>query len=201
MTALAKIPVTEAMKCDYELMRALVAVKGLDWIVVRTNPNCDERAMASIKAEGLIAYRPMEPLGRLQKRQARSMVDASRPFFPRYVFVGLDRSAGKGAEMVRCCDGVEKILSFHLDMRPHIVPARQMQAIMEGAWKAQTDREYVVPQYFEIGESIKITTCAFAGFPAIVSTYDELKDRVKAEVMIFGRPTSVTVPVDKVSKL
>jgi len=201
MSELTKIPVTSALKGDYELMRALVAVKALDWIVIRSNPNCEARALASIKAAGLIAYQPMEPLARTRKGQRKTMIDASRPFFPRYVFVGLDRSAGNGAEMVRECDGVEKILSFHLDHRPHIVPARQMQRIVEAAWKAQTDRKYVVPQCFEIGERISITTRAFAGFPAVVTAYDEARQKLETEVMMFGRATPVTLGVDKVEKL
>lgn len=201
MSALAKIPVTEAMKCDYELMRSLVALTSLDWIVIRVNPNCDARAMACIRSEGLIAYQPMEPLSRWRKGQRKTLVDASRPFFPRYVFVGLDRTAGQGAEMVRTCDGVEKILSFHLDHRPHIVRARHMQRIMEAAWKAQTDREYIVPQYFELGEQVRITTNAFVGFPAIVTAYDEQKARLEVDVQIFGRTTPVELDVDNVEKI
>ena len=201
MSALAKIPVTEAMKCDYELMRSLVAVSALDWIVVLTNPNCEERALKSLKAAGLIAYQPLEPIGRTRKGQRKSVIDASRPFFRRYVFVGLDRLAGDGAETVRGCDGVEKILTFHFDQRPHIVPAKEMQIIMEAAWRAQTDREYVVPQHFSIGEMIRLATTAFAGINVPVSAYDALKGTLKVEVDVMGRPVSVTVPVDKVSKL
>lgn len=200
MKNLATIPVTSALKSDYDLMRALVSVHSLEWIVIHTNPACEERAMSSLRAVGLIVYRPMEPVTRKRVRTGR-MLDASRAFFPRYVFVALDRSAGQFAEMVRECDGVENILTFHPDRRPHIVPVRQMQALMEAAWIAQTDKEYQMPQTFSIGESIKIPTRHFAGLRAVVSAYHEARGMVTAEAEMMGQSVRVLVPVDKCRKV
>jgi transcription antitermination factor NusG len=196
MTHMATIPVTTALKSDYALMRALVTVKALEWIVIMTNPSCEERALASLAAAGLIVYRPMEPVTRKRGRNPKT-VDASRPFFPRYVFVALDRSAGQFAEMVRVCDGVENILSFHFDRRPHIVPAREMQAIMEAAWEAQTDKNYQMPQTFSIGQKIRMSTQHFTGLEAVVSAYDEARGRVTAEAEMMGQRVRLVVPVDK----
>ncbi|MEP2841508.1 MULTISPECIES: transcription termination/antitermination NusG family protein [Pseudomonadota] len=200
MTHIATIPVTAALKSDYQLMRALVAVHSLDWIVVYTNPACEERAMASMNAAGLIVYRPMEPVIRKHAR-TKKRLDVSRGFFPRYVFVALDRSATQNAEMVRDCDGVESILTFHLDRRPHIVPVRQMQVIMEAAWTAQTAREYKVPQSFDLGESIRMTTGSFENLEGVVTAYHEAKGMVTADTEMMGRTVSVLAPVDNCRKV
>lgn len=201
MSDVTKIPVTQALRNDYDLLHRLVAVTAIDWIVVLTNPNCEARAMNSLRSKGFIAYQPLEPIARNRSRQKRTSIDASRPFFPRYVFVGLDRTAGQSSNVVRACDGVEKILTFRADQFPHIVPARHMQTIMEAAWQAQTDKKYVVSQMFEVGEGIRFTTFAFSGFTGFVTAYDEAKELVSAEVSIFGRATPVTVPVDNVERL
>ncbi|MEP3049433.1 MAG: transcription termination/antitermination NusG family protein [Roseibium sp.] len=200
MTHQATIPVTAALKSDYQLMRALVSVHALDWIVVHTNPACEERAMASMTATGLITYRPMEPI--LKKRaRTKTTLDASRAFFPRYVFVALDRSAAQNAEMVRCCDGVENILTFHPDKRPHIVPAGQMRVIMEAAWTAQTAREYKMPQSFSIGERIRMPTGTFEKLEGVVTAYHAARGMVTADAELMGQTVRVHAPVDKCRKV
>jgi len=200
MSQIGTIPVTAALKQDYALMHALVGVRSLDWIVILTNPACEERAMKSLASAGLITYRPMEPVTR-RRRRASKTIDASRPFFPRYLFVALDRSASQYAETVRECDGVENILTFHFDKRPHVVPAREMRAIMEAAWKAQTDQEYQVPQSFSIGEQIHITTPHYQRLEAFVSGYHEAKGMVTAEADMMGQSVRLLVPVDKCQKV
>lgn len=197
MSDVATMHLTAAVRRDYDLLRRLVTLSGLDWIVVRTNPNCEDRARKSLSAAGLVAYLPLQSKVGHRKRGVKKQFDVSHPLIPRYVFVGLDRGLGHHAEMVRTCDGVENILTFAQDRMPHIVPATQMRALVETAFQAQTDQKYVVPQCFDIGGPIKLMNETLQLIKGEVTAYDQAKGQVSAEVRLFGRPVKAKVSVDK----
>lgn len=197
MSELQRIPVTEALKANYTLLRALVAASGLDWIVVRTNPNCEQRALDSLTAAGVLAWLPMVPAIRRNNR-TKNEFDRSRPLCTRYLFAGLDRQKAQSTGDVVVCDGVEKVLSFDAERRPHVVPASQMQVIVEECWLALTEKKYQPVQSLEIGASIKLLTDAFKSLEITVSGYDRAKGMVEASARMFGREVALRVTVDKI---
>jgi transcription antitermination factor NusG len=197
---LSRIPVTEALRRDYDLLNHLVGAAGLDWIVLQTNPNCEARAVASVQAAGVIAWCPMvSGVGRRGRQKKEH--DASRPMCVRYIFAALDRHAQQTADFVHGCDGVEAVLTFNMDRRPHIVPARQMQVIVEEAWKAQTQQNYQPPQQLEIGAMFRLLTEEFRDLTGTVTAYDVAKGQVSGEVEMFGGKVPVRVSVDKVKAI
>ncbi|CTQ53558.1 transcriptional activator RfaH [Roseibium album] len=198
MSELQRIPVTEALKANYTLLRGLVGAAGLDWIVVRTNPNCEQRALESLTAAGLLAWLPMVPMVRKNSR-TKNEFDRSRPMCTRYLFVGLDRSARQSTGDVVVCDGVEAVLSFDPERRPHIVPARQMQILVEECWQALTRRKYVQVQSFDIGMTFRLLADEFKGCPGEVTGYDKARGIIEGKVQMFGREHAVRVAVDKVA--
>ncbi|MEJ8474469.1 transcription termination/antitermination NusG family protein [Roseibium algae] len=197
MSKLQQIPVTRALMADYGLLKQLVGCAGIDWIVIRTNPACEMRALESLRAAGLIAWLPMVSETRKHGR-SKTISDASRPLCTRYLFVGLDRMGGKDSNLARVCDGVEKILSFHLDSRPHIVPKAQMAVIVDQVRKAQTNRKYEELQGFDIGSKFMLLTDAFKGFEATVTAYDAAKGMVTGTALMLGQEVPVVAPVDKI---
>lgn len=197
MSDLQRIPVTEALMANYALLRRLVTVSGIEWVVVRTNPTCERRALDSLTAAGLIAWLPMVPAVRKHGR-TRNEFDRSRPMCTRYLFVGLDRGHAQSTGDVVVCDGVEKVLSFDEDRRPHIVPGRQMEQIVEECWKALTQRNLERVQSFDIGGSFRILTDAFAGMEGTVTGYDAARGIVEGLLPMFDREMAVRLAVDKV---
>jgi len=200
MSKLHRIPVTDALKVNYDLLRSLVGVQGIDWIVVRTNPNCEIRAAESLSAAGLIAWLPMLPVLRKNNR-TRNEFDKSRPLCTRYLFVALDRYKAQSTGEVVVCDGVEKVLSFDAENRPHVVPKAQMRVIVDQCWAAITEGNLKKVKHFDIGAPFGLLADEFDGVTGRVTGYDVAKGIVEGLVPMFGREMAVKVAVDKVKEL
>ncbi|SDR09947.1 transcription termination/antitermination NusG family protein [Pseudovibrio sp. Tun.PSC04-5.I4] len=187
----------KALEQDYMLLRALMTKSSLEWIVVRTNPNCEDRAQASITATGAIAYLPKIPVLRRPKHINKT-IDASQPMFPSYLFVGLDINARVSCDQVRSCDGVEKILASSLEQPPHRVPLAEMLRILETACDAQFGKKAVNGQVFSVGSDILLVAGVGATLKGVVSELRAGGQTLKVELEAFGRTTKVIVPVDEV---
>ncbi|WP_057464823.1 transcription termination/antitermination NusG family protein [Pseudovibrio sp. POLY-S9] len=118
MTMTAPNEERRALERNYQFMRSLIKGSSLEWVVVRTNPDCEDRAFEGINATGVAVFQPMMTEYR-KHRQTKNTVVASCSMFPRYMFVGLNANAGQNCDLVRKCDGVEKILSTTLEGAPH----------------------------------------------------------------------------------
>ncbi|MBO6759289.1 MAG: hypothetical protein JJ902_23400 [Roseibium sp.] len=194
----ARTPVTAALRADYDLLYTLVGVASLDWIVIRSNPNCEKRAQASVASNGVVAWCPMRSsVGR--RGRTKKEFDTSRPIYTGYVFAALDRSAHQGVDKVVGCDGVERVLSFSEDRRPHVVPAKKMRAIIEQAWEAQTRQNWKPPQQLDVGAPFTLLMNGFVDVTAgEVTAYDAAKGKVTGELHMFGRKVPVRTSVDKI---
>ncbi len=187
----------KALEQDYYLLRALIKQVPLDWVVVQTNPNCEERAQASVLATGAIAYLPMIPIVRKSKHRKNSK-DTTRLMFPRYMFVGLNIEEGQTCDQVRGCDGVEKILATTPEAAPHRVPVREMVRILETACEAQVGKKNVNGQLFSIGGNIILVAGIGATLKGVVREIKPDGKSLQVDLQAFGRTTKATVPVDSV---
>ncbi|SDR10951.1 transcription termination/antitermination NusG family protein [Pseudovibrio sp. Tun.PSC04-5.I4] len=187
----------KALEQDYMLLRALMTKSSLEWIVVQTNPNCEDRAHASITATGAIAYLPKIPAIRKVKRSGK-VIDVSGPMFPRYLFVGLDCNERGSCDQVRSCDGVEKILACSQEQAPHRVPLAEMLRILETACEAQVGKKPTTGQLFSVGSDILLVAGVGATLKGVVSKLRAGGQTLKVELKAFGRTTTAIVPADKV---
>jgi transcriptional antiterminator NusG len=53
---------------------------------------------------------------------------------------------------------------------------------------------------FDIGEMVNVTDGPFEGFSGTVEEIDDISNRIKVTVSIFGRPTPVELEFTQVSK-
>ncbi|WP_057465638.1 transcription termination/antitermination NusG family protein [Pseudovibrio sp. POLY-S9] len=187
-----------ALELDYNLLRALIKQAPLEWVVVQTNPNCEDRAKASVAATGAVAYLPMLPKRKKVKRSAQ-MLDVSAPMFPRYLFVGLDVIGGQSCDQVRICVGVEKILAATKDAASHRVPIAEMLRMLDASCEAQIGRKNLHGQLFSIGCGVVLTAGSGALLKGVVREVSDGGQSLRVDVEAFGRTTKATVTVDKVA--
>ena len=143
----------------------------VDWFVVRTQPQAEQRVQRGLRENGLEAYLPTETRWRRTRyRTARVFA----PMFPSYLFVGL--STGRPEfYIVRALDGFLGFLGIDgkpFPVRFGKVEAEPDQFSIEAMREAETlglfDFTRSKKISFEPGQPVRIIGGHFAGFMAKV---------------------------------
>lgn len=180
---------------DYHTHKALDA---LDWYLIWTNPKCEARALAGLRAAGIAGYRPMLREVRVHYR-SKKRVEVERAMFVRYLFVGVDRELGQSLGPVRMCDGVEGLVSFAEDGAALQVPPADLRRVITHEREAARGKRNAAVS-FAIGDKIRIISGPFSGFETVVSAYEARKQQLRADVAMLGGVRPVRVDVDSVRK-
>lgn len=162
----------------------------IKWYVLRTNPQCEDRAKASLEAAGFISYLPKM---KKETRHARTKVWQTKeyPLFTRYIFVGMEEGREHWG-YIRACDGVECALG--VNGTPLRVPSHEVEAFIEAQGNGQFDqmRRSSVKRPFRVEEPVQIQEGPFAGFSGNVVSIGG-KRQIEIMVTLFGRLTPVSI--------
>ncbi|GGD30883.1 transcription termination/antitermination protein NusG [Aureimonas glaciei] len=165
-------------------------MSDLRWYVLRSNPNCEDRAQASLEAAGFVSFIPKYRRERRHKRTKEWLIK-EYPLFSRYLFLGLEPGREHWGQ-VRKCDGVES--AVNINGTPLRVSAHEIQQVIDAQATGEFDdlRRSSVKRPHAAGDLIYIESGPFAGFHANVTS---LKGKRAIEVMIqiFGRETAVSL--------
>jgi transcriptional antiterminator RfaH len=171
------------------------AASAFVWYVVRTNPQCEDRAQASLEAAGFISFLPKM---RKETRHPRTKVWRVRayPLMTRYLFLGMSTGQEHWGH-VRGCDGVECVLG--VNGLPVRVPSRDVEALIDAQAKGRFDqmRRSSVKRPYRLQEPVMMTEGPFQGFHGNVNDYHG-KRMIEVMIAIFGRLTPVTVDMSAV---
>lgn len=167
----------------------------LAWYAVRTNPQCEGRALRSLDAAG---FAPFLPTIRKETRHPRTKAwrTAEYPLLTRYLFVGMEKGAEHFGE-VRGCDGVERLLGVNgLPLR---VPGREVESLFDAQAKGLFDqmRSSSVKRPYRVADPVMITEGPFQGFHGNVNSYHGRR-MIEVLIQIFGRMTPVSVDMGAV---
>lgn len=159
------------------------------WYLVHTKPRQEHIALTNLERQGYTCYLPQMRIERVRRGKAALVTE---PMFPRYLFIQLDSSdQGKSWAPVRSTLGVTALVRF-------------------GARAAQVDpaliallrqREQAMPStpMFQSGETVVITTGAFAGIEAIYQTADA-EHRAIILLDILSKTVSMQIDVGELRK-
>lgn len=161
------------------------------WHVVHTQPNGEERAAQNLLRQGFEAYLP---LYRRRTRHARRIVTASRPLFPRYLFVRFDADAVRWRS-INGTFGVVRLLCH--GERPLAVPPGVVESIHQRADGEGYVRLDETSQFLP-GQRIQIVEGAFA---LTTGLFQHMTDgrRVVLLLDLLGRKVRVSVPAEAVA--
>lgn len=174
-------------------------VYDFDWYVVHTNPRCEARAMAGLRARGFQVYAPQEVVWKtIRKGRGKRRVRSPRPAFPRYLFVGMRTLSW---EAIHSCDGVAGIVC--MDHAPIRIRAKEIDNLMVAEDMGMFDHA-IEPKAVKVGGKVMLTYGPFDGYKATVKTVDGRNDEAKrltVEVDILGKGTPMEVPIDMIRLL
>jgi transcriptional antiterminator NusG len=114
--------------------------------------------------------------------------------YPGYVFVQTD-AIDKVEHLVKGINGATNVLR---DTRG--LPQALKQSEIDRMIVEKEKTKQVVESSFVIGEEVEIITGPFSKFKGSIDFLDEEKGKVKVQVLIFGRPTSVELTTNEIIK-
>jgi transcription termination/antitermination protein NusG len=152
----------------------------------------DFRGLADLFDEILV---PSEEVAEIRKGR-RIMVD--RKLYPGYVLVNVDLTD----EAYHLIKNTPKVTGFLGADKSKPVPISQAEADRIKGQVVEAGESKKKPMIlFEIGEQVKVADGPFASFNGTVEEVDDVKQRVKVAVSIFGRATPVELEFSQVEKL
>lgn len=162
-----------------------------------TKPNAEFYAEKALAARGCDPYLP-----KVMKRVAHAgrVIDAPRPFLPRYIFI--DEDSVDSCRVIRTCPGIAGLVSFGEAREPSLVHTMFIDRIRgrETNGFVDLDERYIAPDDYEIGEVVRVKDGPFASFNAIFEEKNGDR-RALVAVDIFGRAVRVQLELSQIEKL
>ena len=162
------------------------------WYVVTTYSTYENKVKAALQerirqhhmeskfGEILIPSETVTSVGKDGKSRVRA-----KTTFPGYIFVEMEM----GEDAWHVVKDTPKVTGFVGNQRPREVKPPHIEdlrkGITEGAVKPKPK------QQFQEGDEVRVVVGAFANFSGTVQEIDKDKGKVKVEVSLFGRPTSI----------
>lgn len=153
------------------------------WYVAITQPRKEFYAAANLANQG---FRHFLPLHRVTRRVGRKFRDESRPVFPGYLFVILDRQS-RGWRSVNGTFGVRRLLSqgeAPLPVTPGVVETLVQSSAVSG--------ELMYEERLSAGDAVRLIAGPFAGNLGMLKSMDSA-GRVRLLLELVGGAVTLSV--------
>lgn len=159
--------------------------RGPDWFAAQAKPNAARLAARNLTAQGFEVLMPME---RYTQRSGSRFIQALRPYFAGYFFVGAAASSSPW-RAIKSTHGVAGLVSF--GGRPAHVDVKLVEAI-----KSRCDDGGVVEMRasHQAGDALRVAEGPFAG---LVGQFEGMRPDERAWLLldVMGKATRVSLPL------
>lgn len=165
-------------------------VSGARWYVVQTQVNGEAKAAENLRRQGYEAYLPRYLK---RRRHARKVDFATKPLFPRYMFVAIDMATQRWRS-VQSTVGVSRLVTYG-DL-PAVVPEGVVRAL-----RAREDARGFVTMdawpAFAPGDKVRVLAGVFMDNAGLFNGMAD-RDRVSILLDMLGRKVRVLLDADLV---
>lgn len=172
------------------------------WYVLQTYSGYEQKVKQALEDRILLENKqalfgdillPIEEVVEMRKGIKRK---SKRKFFPSYILVNMVMND----ETWHFVKSLSHVTGFVGGTREHPTPISNKEA-EEILKQIETGADKPKPKIlFEPGEVIRIKEGPFSDFNGVIKEVDYEKNKLKVEVMIFGRPTPTEIEFDQVTK-
>jgi transcription antitermination factor NusG len=184
------------------------------WYVVQSFPQAEKRASDELRRAGLRVYLPKRTYEVRDRKEAEGRKMRFRPLLIGYLFIRfpdmlLDRFGRPHFAIVRDCQNVRgfvRVADGLGEWKPIAIDDRDVASFMRRQRKREFGRPAIVNRKqrfaelssgFQRGNQHRVVNGPFASF---IATLEKLNENMtlSAEVMIFGRPTKISIGVEDI---
>ena len=169
-----------------------------NWYTIKVQNNHEKKVCERIKSDMAREYneeiKAVVPIQNVILIKDGKRVQKEQILYPGYIFVETS-SIGSLDILVKGTNGATNILK---DKSKTPIILRNSE--VERMFGEKDSDELVLKNMFYTGEKVMIIDGPFQNFKGIVESIDISKDRVKVEVLIFGRKTMVDLTLADITK-
>ena len=173
----------------------------MEWYIVRAQANRERKVSERIIKEadkgelnGVIG-RVIVPMEKVFGTKEGKKVQREKVMFPGYVFVETS-AIGELKQAVKKIDGATGILTDRAGNVQVVTPAEVNRMI--GLHEENKEKNFA--DIFSIGDEVTLIEGPFSSFKGNIEYIDKEKGKIKVNVLIFGRPTSVELDETQIRK-
>ena len=173
----------------------------MEWYIVRAQSNRERKVSERLQKEsekgelsGKIG-RIVVPMEKVFATKDGKKTQRDKVMFPGYIFVETS-AVGELKQVIKKIDGATGLLSDragNIQVVSEVEVNRMIGLHEENKIKSFAD-------IFKSGDEVVVTEGPFATFKGIIENVDKEKGKIKVNVLIFGRPTSVELDETQVKK-
>ena len=163
----------------------------MNWYVVATKPNCENKVLTNLLRQ---EFEPYLPCILVRRSHARRVHMVRRPLFSGYMFVRLDPEVPRWRS-INATMGVTHILTNNGCPQP------LRSSFIDAMRAREADGVIAVPPaHYEIGEAVEVLDGPFASQIGTILKADK-PGRVRLLMELLGGEVVTTVPRDMVRKV
>ncbi len=173
----------------------------MQWFVVNVHTGCEDKVARGLREQidkrrlNALFGEILVPTREVTEIKGGKRVKSEKKFFPGYIVVQMVLN-NETFSLVKLMPQV--VMFLGAKNKPIAVTeeeARRLQKQVEEGAVAVDDIEY------EVGQEVHVIDGPFNGFNGIVAEVDNLKQKMTATILVFGRETSVELGFNEVERV
>ena len=157
-----------------------------EWFILQFKSNSHHLAAKNLNRQG---FETFLPLNETTSRRTSRFINTSKPLFPGYMFIKLDR-AESGWHKINSTYGVSRLITFNSILKS--IPTTFVDSLMK---RYDSSGKLLPIQKLKKGDQVTVLKGPFANFIATVEKY-EADQRISILMDLMGRKTKIQTPSD-----
>ncbi|MFQ6778297.1 MAG: transcription termination/antitermination protein NusG [Alphaproteobacteria bacterium] len=174
---------------------------NMQWYVVNVHTGCEDKVARGLREQiekrKLNAYfgEILVPTRVIKEQKGKKRVEVEKKFFPGLVLVQMILN-DETFSLVRLMPQV--VMFLGAKNKPIAISEEEARRLLK-----QVEEGSVVPEdvQYEAGQEVHVIDGAFAGFNGVIAEVDNVKQKMKVKVLVFGRETDVELVFEQVERV
>ena len=173
----------------------------MQWFVVNVHTGCEDKVARGLREQidkrRLNAFfgEILVPTREVTEIKGGKRVKTEKKFFPGYIVVQMVMN-NETFSLVKLMPQVVMFLGAR--QKPIAVSEEEARRLLKQVEEGSTVPDDIV---YEVGQEVRVIDGPFANFNGVISEVDNVKQKMVANILVFGRETSVALDFEQVERV